>query len=160
MTRWIDIPKDVRDKILKARNALIVEDLDAAYHWLYAIADPTFTDFNPWKEEAWDSKMKIYLDDVRKAPEGWIGVTTAHEAYNWICKGIVSHISLDHDLGEKVASGYDLTKWITRDFFEKKLKASQIPEFSFHSMNPVGRENMIRQVESLKKLMEQRECGE
>jgi hypothetical protein len=45
------IPADVRGKILAARDALIPDPSKAsveAFHWLYAIADPTFLSLEPW----------------------------------------------------------------------------------------------------------------
>lgn len=43
-----EIPPDVARKILAARDALIKGDVDAAYHALYAIANPGFDSYDPW----------------------------------------------------------------------------------------------------------------
>ena len=40
---------EVARKILNARDALILNDVDEAYHQLCAIADPTFTSLDHWK---------------------------------------------------------------------------------------------------------------
>ena len=37
-------------QILKARDALIKEDYEDAYHQLYGLASPEFDKFNPWQE--------------------------------------------------------------------------------------------------------------
>ena len=44
--------------------------------------------------------MKIYLDDIRTKPEGWIRVKTAQEAFELLRSNKVFEISLDHDLGD------------------------------------------------------------
>lgn len=43
--------------------------------------------------------MKLWLDDVRPAPEGWVHVRTAEEAREKLLAGGVVECSLDHDLG-------------------------------------------------------------
>ena len=43
--------------------------------------------------------MKIWLDDVRPAPDGWIHVKTVDEAIKYLLTGQVDYISLDNDLG-------------------------------------------------------------
>lgn len=52
--------------------------------------------------------MKIYLDDVRDCPDGYILCRTAEEAIEYIKTGKVKFISFDHDLGEVPLSGYDI----------------------------------------------------
>lgn len=43
--------------------------------------------------------MKLWLDDVRPAPEGWVWVKTVDEAKKLLESGQVQQASLDHDLG-------------------------------------------------------------
>lgn len=54
MTKPNELPKDVVRKLLAIRNALLIKDLDEAYHVLYSIADPEFESTKPWEllEEA------------------------------------------------------------------------------------------------------------
>ena len=52
---------EVAKKILLARDAILRENLNEAYHQLYSIADPEFKEFAPWKEleemvECYDTK--------------------------------------------------------------------------------------------------------
>lgn len=57
--------------------------------------------------------MKVYLDDERATPEGWHRVFLAEQAIEMLKTGKVTHISLDHDLGnDKVGTGYDVVLWI------------------------------------------------
>ena len=44
------ITDDVAKKIIAARDALIRDDKDEAYHQLYSIADPEFSNTNPWEK--------------------------------------------------------------------------------------------------------------
>lgn len=80
--------------------------------------------------------MKLWLDDVRPAPEGWYWAKNVETAKAMLIRGEVTHLSLDHDLGEDCLSGYDLCKWMA----ENNLWPSE--QITIHSMNPVGRDNM------------------
>lgn len=85
---------------------------------------------------------KLWLDDDlvhRVAPEGWTHVTTVEDAIQVLETGFVTHLSLDHDLGENQKTGYDLIKWIEEQYFVNDIKP---PEMKIHSANPVGRKNM------------------
>ncbi|MFM5043537.1 cyclic-phosphate processing receiver domain-containing protein [Aeromonas caviae] len=44
--------------------------------------------------------MKLYLDDERKTPVGWVRVFWPEEAIAWLKTEMVTEISLDHDLGD------------------------------------------------------------
>jgi hypothetical protein len=79
--------------------------------------------------------MKLWLDDIRPAPDGWVHVKTATDAYELIKTGVVEVASLDHDLGE-AHTGYDLCKWMAESGIWPKTKPR------VHSANPVGREAM------------------
>ena len=66
-----------------------------------------------------DNRLKVYLDDERPAPEGWVHVKTPAQAIALLDTGMVSHLSLDHDLGddENVGTGYDVVLWMEEQFF-------------------------------------------
>jgi len=94
--------------------------------------------------------MKIYLDDVRyDCSSGWVLVKTAGEAIAWLKTGVVEEISLDHDLGDTL-TGLDVLNWIERKVFEDGFKP---PKMYVHSMNPVGRKNMLVAIASIEKRM-------
>lgn len=44
--------------------------------------------------------MKVFLDDERRTPEGWVRVYWPDEAIALLQTGQVTEISLDHDLGD------------------------------------------------------------
>lgn len=50
--------------------------------------------------------MKLWLDDKRPMPEGFdTHVKSAFEAIQLINTGMVTHIGLDHDLGDEITVG-------------------------------------------------------
>jgi hypothetical protein len=77
----------------------------------------------------------VYLDDERPCPDGWTPARTAAEAIALLRTGNVTHLSLDHDLGEG-PSGYDVVCEVERALAEDGVEP---PEMSCHSANPVGR---------------------
>ena len=97
--------------------------------------------------------MKVWLDDVREAPEGWIHVRTPEEAIDLLRAGGVEEISLDHDLGlfteEGEATGYDVLLWIEAEVAARRLNP---PAMHVHSANPVARRRMGQAIASIKRL--------
>lgn len=83
--------------------------------------------------------MKLFLDDTRNVPEGYILVRTYKEMIKLLESTKpedIEEISLDHDLGSK-ESGYDICKWIVANNYWPKT-------ISLHSANIVGVGNMIQ----------------
>lgn len=84
--------------------------------------------------------QKLYLDDLRPIPQGFVGVRSYTEFVVYIeTKGFPDFISFDHDLGLE-ESGYDCAKWLVDYCLDHNL---QLPEFEVHSQNPVGKENIL-----------------
>lgn len=81
--------------------------------------------------------MKVWLDDERPAPEGWIQITTAHEAIAALKTKKVTQISLDHDLGLTAnGTGYEVACHIELASFMMTLPRLV---WTVHTQNPVGR---------------------
>lgn len=95
--------------------------------------------------------VNLWLDDIRPAPAGWAWIKNVDQAKVFFILTGVDKISLDHDLGENLETGYDLLTWIEKRVAEKKW-AGPMPQFSIHSANPVGRKNMLAAIESIEKL--------
>lgn len=112
-------------------------------------------------------KIRLYLDDQRIEPEGWLRVTTAENCI-WALQEFAGHIeelSLDHDLDEHVdtrqrgygepavATGYDVAKWLEEKAFHQRWEF--IPRvLKCHSQNPKGAEdirNTFRSIERFKR---------
>lgn len=90
---------------------------------------------------------KLYLDDVRPRPEGYVLARSFAEAVDLVTKlGCPNYISFDHDLGfledgtEK--NGYDFAKWLIEMDLDGKLSFPEDFGFNAHSSNPKGRENI------------------
>jgi hypothetical protein len=80
--------------------------------------------------------MKVWLDDVRPMPEGFDRhAATAAEAIALLAQGGVTHISLDHDLGNDAGSGYDVACWIEQAAYHGLMEPVIV---RIHSANPVG----------------------
>ena len=96
--------------------------------------------------------MKIYLDDERPIPDGWIGARWPEDVIRLIEAGGVTHISLDHDLGDDDhGTGNDVIIWIeeavaTRGFVP--------PIITVHSANSSARLKMEQGIESIRRLSE------
>ena len=91
--------------------------------------------------------MKLWVDDVRPAPEGYVWVQSVEQAVGCIL-GLESNFSdkpyycvelidIDHDAGEYAQFGGDYIKLL--DWLEETGRNYPI---RIHSMNPVGVENM------------------
>ncbi len=91
--------------------------------------------------------IKIWLDDVREAPKGYCHCHSVNEAIKKIieCEKeyvVIDEINCDHDLGDYASDGGDgikLIDWLVerKTYYPIKL----------HTMNPVGRENMQREID-------------
>jgi len=107
--------------------------------------------------------VKLWVDDHRPAPRGWRGVRSVAAAKVYLEQGLVTDISLDHDMGAcskcsaaglhigrmtrrgdtfydycpHVPSGYDLCLWMEQ--------TGRWPRGSVrvHSANPVGARRML-----------------
>lgn len=93
---------------------------------------------------------KLYLDDVRDTPKGWDRVRTAQECVDLLATQKYDYISLDHDLGEEQPTGYDVLKWLEEAVAGNK--EFKIPTIFIHTDNPVGRQNMVRALQSIWRL--------
>jgi hypothetical protein len=97
------------------------------------------------------AEVRVWLDDVRPAPEGWTRATTAHEAIALLEAGGIVEISLDHDLGDEATcgTGYDVACWVEE---RVATEGFEPPAIRIHSANVVGRERMQRAIESIERL--------
>ena len=88
--------------------------------------------------------MKIWLDDIRPAPEGFTLAHSVNEAILFIEHAErlgmpIELIDCDHDLGDYFSDGgggIKLLDWVCerQAFYPSNL----------HTANPVGRDNMLR----------------
>ncbi len=94
--------------------------------------------------------MKVYLDDERTTPTGWIRVYWPDEAIHLLESGDVEEISLDHDLGDdQRGTGYDVVLWIEEAVATQGFVA---PEMKVHSANSSARRKMELGIANIKRL--------
>ena len=98
-----------------------------------------------------NESIKVYLDDERQEPNGWIRVKTPSEVIKLLKKKDVSHLSLDHDLGDdkNIGTGYDVLNWIEEQVFTNKN--FKCPEITIHTANPSARRKMELALRSIKR---------
>ena len=90
--------------------------------------------------------MKLWIDDVRPAPDGYVWIKSVNYAiqfitwvennYDW-CGESIQLIDIDHDAGEYAGLGGDYIRLL--DWLEETSRSYPI---RIHSMNPVGVANM------------------
>lgn len=98
--------------------------------------------------------MKIYLDDERKTPDGWVRTYTPKQTISYLNnKNIkVEVLSLDHDLGDDkvIGTGYDVLLWIE----EQVATNNYIPPelILVHSANSSGKLKMNQAIRKIRDL--------
>jgi len=97
--------------------------------------------------------VKVYLDDERPTPSGWVAARWPEDAIALLETGQVSEISLDHDLGDdEHGTGYDVLCWIE----EAVVTQGFIPPRIFiHSANASARQKMTLAVERIDRFVQQ-----
>lgn len=120
------------------------------------------------------TKRLLFLDDVRYPIEvyhytkqdiflrkDWHIVRNYDQFVNRILeKGIPEIISFDHDLADEhylkqdsneyiEKTGYDCAKWLVEYCLDHQ---TELPQFYCHSMNPIGKENILHLLKNFKKL--------
>lgn len=101
--------------------------------------------------------MRIWVDDIRQPPMGYVWCKTVNEAKTVItCMmkmqdiehtsflPVIKLLDLDHDAGEYATYGGDYIEIL--NWLEKQGWDLYFP-IRLHTMNPVGRENMRRIIE-------------
>lgn len=104
--------------------------------------------------------MKLWIDDIRPSPEGYVRCKSVEETKNVITSSLakfrkscendnpdhslhIELIDIDHDAGDYVNDGGDYIRLL--DWLEWLYDGKgTYTKFHIHSMNPVGVENMRR----------------
>jgi hypothetical protein len=109
----------------------------------------------------------LFLDDERfpkdvkwmqLPPLRWIIVRNFEQFVNIIQRnGLPNAVSFDHDLADehyvttlsknsyKEKTGYECAKWLIEYCIEKNLN---FPKYTVHSLNPIGKQNIISLIDS------------
>jgi hypothetical protein len=88
--------------------------------------------------------IRLWIDDVRPAPQGWYWAHTSTEAILFFQNKLIDEVSFDHDSGD----GDDFIRvalWL-----EEMACFNQYHrvKWNIHSANPVGREALRMALES------------
>lgn len=91
---------------------------------------------------------KLYVDDLREAPEGWDVARNFHKAIVMLEETEYDEVSLDNDIasfyGNREMMGYDILQWLIM----RKLEGFKVPSIvRVHSANPVQREKMRQDID-------------
>lgn len=112
-------------------------------------------------------KYALFLDDIRK-PLGlifddgipWVIVRNYNQFVEYVTKkGLPILVTFDHDLANehyvsddvstyKEKTGMDCAKWLVEYCMKNNVK---LPPWRVHSMNPIGKENIISLLKSFER---------
>lgn len=105
--------------------------------------------------------VRVYLDDERPTPDGWIHARWPEDVINHLKSGSVEEISLDHDLADpfvegqgycssiRERTGYDVLVWIEEQVV---LNGFVPPVIRIHTANSSAREKMEAAKKSIERL--------
>lgn len=97
--------------------------------------------------------MKVYLDDERETPEGWTRAYWPDEVIELLETGEVTHLSLDHDLGDDFrGTGYDVILWVEEAVALRRFKA---PHIIAHTANSSARNKMESGIKAIQRFSRQ-----
>ena len=102
--------------------------------------------------------MKVFLDDERPVPDGWVLAHWPNEVIARLKTTDVTHLSLDHDLGDdERGTGYDVVLWI-----EEAVVTSDYapPQITVHSANSSARQKMLAGIANIQKLLALRQTAD
>lgn len=96
-----------------------------------------------------DNLIKVFLDDARDTPIGWVRTYTVSETKKLLETGKVSHLSVDNDLGillpdgtpDHDEEGFNVLNWLEEQLYFGKIELC--PICTLHSDN-AGRGTLAR----------------
>ncbi|MGN0169154.1 MAG: cyclic-phosphate processing receiver domain-containing protein [Lachnospiraceae bacterium] len=91
--------------------------------------------------------MKIWVDDLRTVPDGYVGTKSVNETIKIIENAekdgvMIELIDLDHDLGDYASDGGDAIR-----ILDYLVERGTYYPIDIHTANPVGRANMERMIQ-------------
>jgi len=91
--------------------------------------------------------VKLFVDDQRAAPSGWLLARSVDEAVSVLRQGDVTDMSLDFDLGDaRRGTGVDVLDWLKGAVEQGRVT---LPKLEAHSGSPVGRRRLEARIEQL-----------
>lgn len=93
--------------------------------------------------------LKVFLDDERPTPPGWVRARWPEDVIRLLKTGRVKEVSLDHDLGDDAhGTGYDVILWIEEAVATRGFDP---PIIRVHSANPSARQKMEAGIRSIER---------
>ncbi len=103
--------------------------------------------------------MKVFMDDARETPEGWVRTYNIEETKNLLSTRLVTHLSLDNDLGSTNpdTEGYHVLDWLEEVVYNDPT--FPIPELAVHSSNLSRKLYMGQVIRKLEQIRQQQVGG-
>ena len=93
--------------------------------------------------------MKIFLDDERATPPGWVRAYWPEEVIALLKDNPVTELSLDHDLGDdERGTGYTVLLWLEEQVV---LHGRTPPKIRVHSANASARLKMQAAIDAIER---------
>ena len=94
--------------------------------------------------------MKVYMDDERETPEGWVRTYDVETTIQCLKTREVTDLSLDNDLGEGQEEGYKVVDWLEETvYFDDTFP---MPTVTVHSANASRVQYMRRALEAIERI--------
>lgn len=102
--------------------------------------------------------MKVFMDDRRATPDGWIRTYDIEITKTLLTTRKVTHLSLDNDLGSKdhKTEGFNVLNWLEEQVYDDPT--FPIPEITVHSSN-TSRASMMKVVAAKLEHIRQQQIG-
>lgn len=140
-----------REVCLSSNDTNTLQEYDQLVRWL--------EELKQWRlDAAKRCDVKLYLDDDRSTPEGWVRVYGIEQAKIILRSRRVSHLSVDNDLGnlDPKTEGFNLLDWLERVVHEDST--FPVPVITVHSAN-AGRAPSMRQTATKLELIRQQQIA-
>ena len=100
--------------------------------------------------------MKLFLDDKRIIPSGWVRAFTVEEAIEILTAGNVAELSLDYNLGDDTCgTEYDVIIWLEEQVVNNNFKLPS--KITIHSNNILLKPRMESAVKNIIKLSQNKQ---
>ena len=109
----------------------------------------SYSAFKKWNTRPIGAAWKVFLDDLRETPDGWVHTYWPEDAIELLKTGNVTELSLDHDLGDdEHGTGYDVLLWLEEHVV---LHGFNPPKITVHSANSSARLKMEAAIQSIER---------
>jgi len=94
--------------------------------------------------------IKVWLDGLCTAEDGWKHAVCPVEAIQWLSKGEVTHLSIGRDMrSDSHGTGYDVLLWIEQ---ATMLSDFVPPVVTVHSANVSARQKMTAAINKIRRI--------